>query len=324
MSAIEKMREVADLLISQRRYKESYTIYDELYRQIWGVFGTVQGGLAKFSSGFLGSGIGTDTEFRRQYTEPAANALCEKMYNIDLSLALNEFVRIIHGHLQCICYSRHVSDEMDPESVLSEFHVLYVLVLQPSEERRITPVFAVVTALVDENNRFKKLRSNYMRPTVERALAENAQRAKTTEWKTVNHLLLDYLLPFGGQRRDLVEKISKIVGPYAHRSSHRHHHSDRYEKYERYERYERYDGHENAGFDPAMASDNEKTIYYGKLLGLRGRLTKAQIRTRYVDLVGLYHPDKVQHLGPELKELAEAKTKEINAAYEWLKSKYRM
>ena len=38
--------------------------------------------------------------------------------------------------------------------------------------------------------------------------------------------------------------------------------------------------------------------------------------------VSLYHPDKVQHLGPELKDLAERKTKELNEAYDWLKEKY--
>ena len=38
--------------------------------------------------------------------------------------------------------------------------------------------------------------------------------------------------------------------------------------------------------------------------------------------VSLHRPDKVQHLGPELKDLAERKTKELNEAYDWLKEKY--
>ena len=33
----------------------------------------------------------------------------------------------------------------------------------------------------------------------------------------------------------------------------------------------------------------------------------------------MYHPDKVATLGPEFRELAERRMKEINAAYEELK-----
>jgi DnaJ-domain-containing protein 1 len=35
-----------------------------------------------------------------------------------------------------------------------------------------------------------------------------------------------------------------------------------------------------------------------------------------------YHPDKVASLGPELRALAEKKSKEINAAYEFFKKRY--
>ena len=38
-------------------------------------------------------------------------------------------------------------------------------------------------------------------------------------------------------------------------------------------------------------------------------------KKNYRDLVKSYHPDLVSHLGPDLKKVAEAKTKEINSAY---------
>lgn len=40
------------------------------------------------------------------------------------------------------------------------------------------------------------------------------------------------------------------------------------------------------------------------------------IRRAYKGLMSQYHPDKVASLGPELRELCERKTKEINAAYD--------
>lgn len=42
----------------------------------------------------------------------------------------------------------------------------------------------------------------------------------------------------------------------------------------------------------------------------------AEIRLAYKRLMSQYHPDKVASLGPELKDLCERKTKEINSAYD--------
>src|SRR5689334_7255110 len=41
-----------------------------------------------------------------------------------------------------------------------------------------------------------------------------------------------------------------------------------------------------------------------------------EIRAAYQAKVRQYHPDKVASMGPELQEVAERHTKEINAAYE--------
>jgi DnaJ-like protein len=43
--------------------------------------------------------------------------------------------------------------------------------------------------------------------------------------------------------------------------------------------------------------------------------TAEQIRDAYKHLVAKYHPDKVDSLGRELKDLAERKTQEITQAY---------
>ncbi len=46
------------------------------------------------------------------------------------------------------------------------------------------------------------------------------------------------------------------------------------------------------------------------------------VREAYRERVKLYHPDKVSHLGVDLKKVAEAKTKEFNAAYRVLERFY--
>ncbi|MSQ22863.1 MAG: J domain-containing protein [Dehalococcoidia bacterium] len=56
-----------------------------------------------------------------------------------------------------------------------------------------------------------------------------------------------------------------------------------------------------------------------EVLGVRPGASQEEIASAYRLLVRQYHPDKVADLGPELRELAEQRMKEINAAYESLK-----
>lgn len=54
----------------------------------------------------------------------------------------------------------------------------------------------------------------------------------------------------------------------------------------------------------------------------RSSVNRAIIKDAYRDRIREYHPDKVAHLGLELRELAETKSKQINAAYEVLLQYY--
>lgn len=71
-------------------------------------------------------------------------------------------------------------------------------------------------------------------------------------------------------------------------------------------------------------SQQEKDTYYGRVLGLVGRISKQDIIKKYKELVIKYHPDKVSHLGEEFQSLAEIKIKEINLAFEYLRKRYNI
>ena len=55
------------------------------------------------------------------------------------------------------------------------------------------------------------------------------------------------------------------------------------------------------------------------VLGVSPGASKAEIKKAYYAKVKQYHPDRVNDMGPELKELAEQKMKEINQAWGQLK-----
>jgi len=66
----------------------------------------------------------------------------------------------------------------------------------------------------------------------------------------------------------------------------------------------------------------KKEAYYGRVLGLSGKITKEDIKKYYRKKVAEYHPDKVASLGKKLREVAEEEMKQINEAYEYFRKKY--
>lgn len=66
---------------------------------------------------------------------------------------------------------------------------------------------------------------------------------------------------------------------------------------------------------PFPPSANHAKAWH-EILGVPPFATLDEIKTAYRRRMTEYHPDKVAGLGDELRALAEAKSKEINAAYE--------
>lgn len=57
------------------------------------------------------------------------------------------------------------------------------------------------------------------------------------------------------------------------------------------------------------------------VLGVEPGASEEEIKRAYRELANRYHPDKVEFMGEEFRELAEKKFKEIQEAYQTLKSK---
>ncbi len=75
------------------------------------------------------------------------------------------------------------------------------------------------------------------------------------------------------------------------------------------------------GFNQGASNESnraQKDPY--EILGVDRGATIEEIKRAYHRKAAKYHPDKVSHLGEEFRELAEEKFKEINWAFETLKS----
>lgn len=53
-----------------------------------------------------------------------------------------------------------------------------------------------------------------------------------------------------------------------------------------------------------------------EVLGVPPDAGRDEIAAAYKRLIAQYHPDKVEQMGPEIRELARRRSAEINAAYE--------
>lgn len=336
---VRKIREIADNLFEQGKYDDAYVVYDEIYTRIWSAIGAIQTGLTNFSTEYLGSSFKSSYKLRTSFTVQISDNVFKKWFNLDTDQTLNELTFTTYGHLQCISYSPFLNKTIGADVVYSEFMILHTLITDSDKDDWVNSLLKFVTPVMEDQH-VKKIRPGITEANIKKQLSENAAMLNSTDWKDVNVCLLDYLFNMGDNTSELYTSVHNVVGTYFRQKTHRKKKADsreekkqenyRYQSYERYEKYERYERFENRysfkrdEFDSTRATDFDKAKYYGQVLGLTGRVSKVYIRKKYLELIALYHPDKVFDLGEELKILAEVKTKQINAAYDWMKKKYNI
>jgi hypothetical protein len=336
---VRKIREIADGLFEQGKYEDAYIVYDEIYNRIWSAIGVIQTGLTNFSNEYLGSSFKSSYKLRTNFTVQISDNVFKKWFNLDTDQTLNELTFTTYGHLQCISYSPYLNKTIGSDVVYSEFMILQTLVSDPTGEDWVNSILRIVSPLM-EDQRVKKLRPSLTETNVKKQLIENAAKLNSTDWKEANICLLDYLFNMGDNSSELYTTVHKTVGTYFRQKTHRKKQSETkgkkqegysyqsYERYEKYERYERFESnthyYKKEEFDSTRATEFEKAKYYGQVLGLTGKVSKTYIRKKYLEMIAQYHPDKVFDLGEELKVLSEVKTKQINAAYDWMKKKYNI
>jgi len=80
----------------------------------------------------------------------------------------------------------------------------------------------------------------------------------------------------------------------------------------------------NSDFDSIKAMFVKDTQSAYKILEIEKSATDSEIKKAYRKMASKYHPDKVTHLGDDLKHLAEEKFKAMNDAYQSIKKERGM
>lgn len=63
-------------------------------------------------------------------------------------------------------------------------------------------------------------------------------------------------------------------------------------------------------------------LRFAEILGVEKPFEKENVKAVYRKLIAQYHPDRVSAMGPEIRDVAEVKAKEINEAYEYFRKKF--
>ena len=92
------------------------------------------------------------------------------------------------------------------------------------------------------------------------------------------------------------------------------------------DRNDTYSQREERGAEPFAERWESRNLEerYARVLGLSPTATATEVKRAYRKLLSKYHPDKVVHLGPEFKGIAEEKTREILEAYEYFCKKHHL
>lgn len=334
MVRIKQLRELSDYLVEQKEYERAFYVYSEIYDQFWNAIAKIQAGINDFSREFLGNTVRASLEFKRNFHLSAVNSTFIREFDLDIDEALNEYIFLSFGRLQSAIYSEKFLHTLSSQVIIEEFLTLYNLLLKAVNENWISILLKNYTPIHDKG-RIKSVIPRIKEQDAKKMILELSPKLQQLEWRILNTLLLDYLVITQQNKSRFFGSLKKIVGNYSFGYQKNYYRSEKkkgnsYRKYERYEKYEEYNfgGSEEKKTEeeihPELMNEEYKAIYYGKVLGLKGKITKKEIRKQYLKMIALYHPDKVADLGKELIELAERKTKEINAAYQWLKKKYNI
>ncbi len=336
MQNLNKLRELGDFLIEKKEYEKAFYVYSDIYDKFWHVIANINYAMNEFSRNYLSSTVRASLDFKKDFYPSALNSTFIVEFEMDIEQALNEYIFMSFGRLQSIVYSEEILHKIDARTVITEFLLLYSLILKAGEENWVKLLLKTYNPMISKG-KLKTLLPMIKEHDAKKIIAGFSRDISGLEWNIVNTLLLDYLVITKQEKTKLFRSVKESVSGYSfkyHKFYSRESESESHGKYgyrkkEKYERYEKEEEYYYSGTseketrdNPELMNEEYKAIYYGQVLGLKGKISKNEIRKKYLKMISLYHPDKVAGLGKELRELAESKTKEINIAYQWLKKRY--
>lgn len=308
MRDIIRFRNIADYLLKEGNTLKAYELYYRLNLEIWLALAKFKNEI-KLTPSFLVNK--EDDELLSLISLTRLKKIFFERFKLHVSQVIDEFVFITYGRLKCIFFSEKIKDNVSPQQLNNDILLLYILINNPDEIKCINKVFEVFNPVVKDDT-LSLIKIIADDNAIEKMLFNYAEKNLANGFNSLNHISLLLLENKDLQKTRLMEGLRELT---------------KKEKKLSLEGFANLEGllyNRTITFNPKIASESEKAVHYGKVLGLIGKIKKSEIRSKYYAKISIYHPDKVKNPSPEVLKQIETKTKEINEAFEYFKEKYNL
>jgi len=305
MKDITKFRHIADDLLKSSNFIQAYDTYFLIYSEIWCA-------LARFRNETDLDYKNSKDELRELVKQSKYNKFFFDIFNIEAAEVLNIFLHTIYGRLRCLHSSKSLNDNSSLTLIYNEILLLYILLENRDEVKSLENIFKCFSPYV-VRNQLHKIEMLKSPATIK---TEILKYASTNRWRLIRLMLMEFMY-------NAKVHNSKFFSDLALIKKHKKSFIKKLSNTD-YNDFQNELKNSRKKFDAFTATENEKAIYYGKVLGLEGKIKKSEIRTIYHKKVSIYHPDKLKNPSKDTLNRIEEKTKEINQAFEWFKTKYKL
>ncbi|MFA8343552.1 MAG: J domain-containing protein [Rhodothermaceae bacterium] len=305
MKDISKFRHIADDLLKNSNFIQAYDTYFLIYSEIWCA-------LAKFKNETDLDYKNSDDELRELVKQSKYNKFFFDIFKIEAAEVLEIFLHTIYGRLRCLHSSKSLNDNSSLTLIYNEILLLYILLENKDEVKSLENIFKCFSPYVVRS----QLHTIEMLKSPATIKNEILKYASSGRWPLIRLVLMEFMYNAKVHNSKffsdlaLLKKSTKSSVRKLNITDHKNFLEELKTSRKK--------------FDSLAASENEKAVYYGKLLGLEGKVKKSEIRAFYHKKVSIYHPDKLRNPSEDTLKRIEEKTKEINQAFEWFKKKYKL
>lgn len=297
--ANENMRELvarADALLENDRYNEAFTEYQSARTGILEALDKSRTSRkvakgAGWVAALLTGGLGVEDLF----IVPAVNKIVQSLLGIDVNEALELLYRASTQKLLILGLSTEMFNTVEPREVLLDCLIAYKLIANRAEKGMLDEVIELANPFSETSplSGEERFLSEYdLTELLYREMGNGDIRVSY-----LNLLLYQYLTGKGLTTSRLYNYLQNFVGSHQEYS----------------------DASGNR-----RTTEDEQAEYYGRVFGLKGKVTKDEIRKKYREFMKQYHPDKFANASEPEKKAAEEKAKTINEAYSYFKRKFNL
>lgn len=302
MEQIQAAINKADILFDADQYERAYSLYGGVTKTLLArlddtrVTRKIPKG-AGWGAALLTGGFGLEDLF----IVSLVNKGLLKLLSLNLPDLLQPLRRSTTQRLTILGLSNEVLKNMEETEVLRDFLLAYKLTDDSDQAETVRTVLDLVIPFTDESKVTGS--EDYLSATVISALLKKEIVGTGSHVEYINNLLFVYLLSAGKEASGLYEQLRKgrvIFGPNYREANRKNESRSRGDE----------------------VKEAERARYYGYVLGLKGQITRADIKRRYRQLLMENHSDRHATADEETKRQMGERTRQIVEAFGYFRKRY--